>query len=375
MLRTCLRNAASRLAIMGTILLATCLSHAEEAAPSIEQASTTNVAELSGWITELDDNLFATRERAQARLEQAGLPALEKVAEAAQAGSLERSTRALNILMAWSDSAESDQLRIAALEKIVSLRDWPKESLLAAEILADVREAIALAKIQELGGQYTRDMRTRVALVNVQGVSRSPLQVIIDSHWKGGTEGLEYLKDVRRMVTLSFHSMPLAPEQLGIVLELPQLRWVELYGEGYTLEKFSHLIPTAPPGLDFDVRRSALLGVRGDTNHRNALVADVESESAADKAGIRRGDLIVEMEGVRIRDFKHLTEQISQCEGGDSVSLTIARPVPDKAKREELPLTVKFDCWGEKHRKLNEAATNLQIESVLQPRGIHLDRR
>lgn len=357
------------------LLLAGGSSSAEDIGKSPVPATDSTPAEIASWIAELDDNQFVTRERAQAELEDAGLAAIGAVAEAAKLGSLEGSTRALNVLLAWSENGDSDQLRIAALEKIVQLRDRPKESRLAAEILADVREAIALAKIAELGGRYFQDVRTRVALVNIQGVFRPPLQVVIGSHWKGGVEGLELLRDVRRMVTLSFHSMPLDPGEIGIVHELPQLRWVELYGAGYTRETFSYLIRTAPPGLEFDVRKSALLGVRGDTNHRNALVANVEPESAAHKAGIRKGDLIVSLEGVQIRDFKHLTEQIAKCEGGDSVSVTIARPVVGQAEREELALTVKFDRWGEKQRELPDPTAQIQLENVLKPRGISLDRR
>src|SRR5262245_22996532 len=85
----------------------------ETAGPPAPQATAEQIAD---WVEDLDSNLFDDRERAQKNLTQSKTAALDAVAEAARTGSLECSTRAINILLAWSE-AEDHELVLASLEK------------------------------------------------------------------------------------------------------------------------------------------------------------------------------------------------------------------------------------------------------------------
>jgi len=64
------------------------------------------------------------------------------------------------------------------------------------------------------------------------------------------------------------------------------------------------------------------LGLSG-TN--GALVADVSKNGPADKAGIKRGDVIVGFNGNEIKDFSDLTKLVALSDPGSKVSLTILR--------------------------------------------------
>jgi hypothetical protein len=86
--------------------------------------------QIGNWVAELDSNLFDDRERAQKNLIQSKMIGLDAVAEAARNGSLECATRAINILLAWSE-AEDHELVLAALEKLSTMDSHPKQSLLA----------------------------------------------------------------------------------------------------------------------------------------------------------------------------------------------------------------------------------------------------
>ena len=58
---------------------------------------------------------------------------------------------------------------------------------------------------------------------------------------------------------------------------------------------------------------------------KGALVADVVKGGPADKAGIKRGDVIVEFNGQKIRDFHSLSRMAAEAEVGSKVKLKVVR--------------------------------------------------
>ena len=68
-----------------------------------------------------------------------------------------------------------------------------------------------------------------------------------------------------------------------------------------------------------DVKAKKLPGLSG------ALVGDVEENSAAAKAGIRRGDVIVEFDGERVRSESQLRRLVQETPAGRSVGVVVWR--------------------------------------------------
>ncbi|HET8648174.1 MAG TPA: PDZ domain-containing protein [Vicinamibacteria bacterium] len=58
---------------------------------------------------------------------------------------------------------------------------------------------------------------------------------------------------------------------------------------------------------------------------RGALVSTVQPGSPADRAGLRRGDLILEMDGRAVNDSNALRNQVSRLRPGTDVALTLWR--------------------------------------------------
>lgn len=314
------------------------ISLGEESQPTGTQE--VSAGEISLWVSELDSELFDTRERAQKHLTKAGEAALEAVSQLAQNGSLESSTRALNIMLAWSE-AEDPKLVVAALEQLASLGNRPKEAILARELLAEVRENVALEEIVKLGGSFRLG-------VQINGViSMRPersVQVVIGVNWKGGLEGLDHLEQVPHAVLVCFHSPPLADEALPILERLPRLKRVELYGTTMSPQAIEEL-RTKLTAATIEVRSGAFLGVHGTTFANQAHVAKVEPGSAAEKAGIKDNDIITKLNAEEVKDFLTLTGLIAQHQPGDSVTLTVQRPRPNDLP-ETLDLKVTFAQWG-----------------------------
>lgn len=56
-----------------------------------------------------------------------------------------------------------------------------------------------------------------------------------------------------------------------------------------------------------------------------AVVSNVAEDSPAEEAGIKRGDIITEFNGVKITEYTVLTEALDDCSAGDTVKATIYR--------------------------------------------------
>ncbi len=277
---------------------------------------------IEQWANQLDDDRFDMRQRAQQQLEQAGELALAAVTVVAKSGSLESSTRAINILLQWSEAKERD-LQIAALEELAGLTNRPRESAMATRLLAEAGERTALETLVKLGANVKRD---------VQILGNGNLQVVIGPQWQGGNEGLQHLAKVPHTTTLSLHVAPLDSSAVDHLVKLPQVRRVELYGTKFSPEAVAKL-KRQLSGAEVVERGPAMLGIRGN-------VESVVPNSAAHKAGIRRGDLITEFNGEKVADFDALTQRIAKQKAGDTVTLTVQR------NTQTLQVKVTFDQWG-----------------------------
>ena len=86
-----------------------------------------------------------------------------------------------------------------------------------------------------------------------------------------------------------------------------------------------HVIGGTSVGVDVrdvdeaDVQREKLPGSLG------AVVEDVRSDSAAAKAGMKAGDIIVSFDGERVRSARHFERLVSETPGGRTVDATVMR--------------------------------------------------
>ncbi len=331
----------------------------------VDADDSVDTLKIAAWVVQLDDDLYATRKKAQQNLELAGLQAMKAVAEEARSGSLESSTRALNIMLAWSESADHP-LQIASLENLVTLPNRPIEAGLAAELLADAREQAALVAFTALGGRHEIDRLVR----QLPFQNRLPhLQAIIDARWKGELEGLKHLAAMRRVSTVSFYSAPLDQHALAYLTKIPNLQRIEFFGTTFPADAIADLRKKIPD-VDIHIRSGALLGIRGDGNRQGPVVImEVGKDTAAAKAGLQAQDAITELGGEKVKDFTDLTSRIGKFQPGDSVELTIVRDGKQIKKK------VTFDRWGNQVVEMPTNATRNMQQRFPAPRKITLERR
>jgi serine protease Do len=71
--------------------------------------------------------------------------------------------------------------------------------------------------------------------------------------------------------------------------------------------------------------------------NQGALVGDVTEKSPAEKAGLKEGDVIVEFNGKKVTDSRHLKLEVARAQPGESVPLKVLRDGETK----DLHVTVK----------------------------------
>ena len=72
--------------------------------------------------------------------------------------------------------------------------------------------------------------------------------------------------------------------------------------------------------------RGSSIGVRiQEADSGGVLIDEVEAESPAEKAGLKRGDVIVEFDGERVRGARHFSRLVQETPDGRAVKATVVR--------------------------------------------------
>lgn len=282
--------------------------------PDVKQQTAESAAksiEIGNWIRQLDDDSYAKREEATRRLVKAGKPAVEPLVEAALGDNLEVTSRVVKILMelyktddaATVDAAEVGLEKLQASERGSVLQRV--ESVFTAN--STLRQQRALAAIKRLGG------RVRLESDSPEEDEKNPANragpggvrhVILNSEWKGGDQGLVHIKRLKYFPVLYVTTRaPISAEALQ------ELR-----------KSFE------PNDLKIEQRGDACLGVQSLlAPGEHCRISSVEKDSAADKAGLKDGDVILKFDGHPVTEFKDMVELIKARAPGDEVEIEILR--------------------------------------------------
>ncbi len=263
-------------------------------------------------IAQLGSPRFDVREEATKSLEQFGPDAVEPLLAAAQGESLEvtcRALRALAAISALDDVATFDAIE-TGLEKLGASANHSaarRASVLLAS-LGHRRWKMAIVRIRDLGGIVQRMDALADSEIDILDISPDePVRptVILDDNWKGGGAGLINLQRLAARgpaptvyVTKNSTIPPDAIAQLQ----------------------------RAVPQMLIEPRGNAMLGVSfnplGDCR-----VQHVGPNSAAEKAGIKAGDLILKYEGEELSNSKRLIDITGEHNPGDKVVLEVLRGI------------------------------------------------
>jgi len=336
------------------------------------------------WVQQLDSAGFLDRKEATERLIESGLSAIQPICTAMASGSREVVSRGIFILrqLALSKEAAVEIAGLTALEDLASAQKNPASSVRSATRALNqvfrVRQEGALEHLKGAG-----------ATVDAMETINGPFQaviigqgnlgggILIDGKWKGGPEDLRQLRYIVDCYHLRLVGPQVSNDWLDAVAQMPSLRHLELHQTSVDDEGISKLLDAhalqrlmiryspvsdrvvdvlgqmdqlgrvefegtdvTPEGAQnlrerlansqIDFRRGGFLGV----GKAGGLLQDpgtgfrighVQPGSAAEKAGIRTGDIILKFNGEKVTNFDALRELIGKNKAGEAVDLNLLR--------------------------------------------------
>ncbi len=295
--------------------------------------------EITRLVEGLDDPDFEVREASSRRLWEEGSQAIPALVEVALAKPPEAATRALHVLERHLRSEEKSRFEPAddALQKLAD-GERGFVAVGAASILARhsrLREKRAVAAIRELGGTVTYGIdRSRSqqwwgaapGQADAESALRGlrPTSIVLRSDWRGGTEGLKYLRRLKHCRDLKLYvvrssKVPLAEAQK---------------------------LASALPGLDVQ-ERGAYLGISGidSVSQEICVVGQVLVDGPAGRAGLKERDVIRELNGESVSGFNDLIEKLKNYAAGERVTMTVERNKIPTGQRDRLTLDVELGTW------------------------------
>lgn len=293
---------------------------------------------IAGWVAALASPQYSEREAATRSLIEAGPDSLGPLREAVRSGDLEVCSRAIEI--ARSMLAGEDTPAAAAAEAFLqSLAEADDASVAQmAEATLDFHAlgmaAAARAKLEELGAQIAQGFLP---------TGQHGTHVTLGANWRGGPADLRLLARVPGLLILSVHGVAIDESAVPVLGRLRHTGRIELYGTGIATAQVDALNEKLPD-TNIEVRKGGKLGVGGQPNPGPCLITQVQPGSAADKAGVQVGDIVLKVDGEPVANFEALTDRVGTRGPGEKVVVEIQRGLPGDAP-EVVTRTIELDAW------------------------------
>jgi len=332
------------------------------------------------WIGQLSSQSYSRRERATFVLGQVGDRVIDPLTEATKQGDFEVVSRAVRILQMSAVRQEPDDdggavarlKKIAgqavgargvvarqALDTIVQMRGAQAETALAeagvfigqSTVLPTSPRMIAMVRIDDdwngdvAALKWLRWIQGYDTIVLTQsGCSDEVLQAACRlpglsrlqlNNGKLSNTSLEALTDLEQILELAFNYVQFEQPPADVIVRMALVESLRIFGTNLDNDG-AEKIRAAFPGLMMEITKGAFLGVESDPTRGECRILRVIPGGGADRAGIRAGDVIIEVEGVKIKDFFDLKAEIGKASVQESIELKLLRGPP--GDEEELTL-------------------------------------
>lgn len=356
-------------AIANLVCLST-LAHSRADEGSTPGESASEAKTIAYWVDQLGHDLYLRREMASKQLIDAGPAAIDDLVRVIREGELEVVERAMAVIteIALSRPPRDDG------------GAWEQLNVLATQA-AGRRASSAEAAISEVREHRASEARKALAAAGVfvgidefaiSAISQPRMIVQIDDTWRGDSESLQWLrwldgvenarvkgtavsrevlqqitqipglkslaivdgkvddatlaplKEMSRIHSLEFRYVSLTDDQGDLVASLPIRVSLNLMGTGISAQKVDSM-RSALPGLQIDHRQGGFLGVTCLDSLDVCAINGVLPDSAAEDAGLIKGDVIVRIGDAKVNRFKDLQNAINQHAAGDEVEVKYRR--------------------------------------------------
>lgn len=344
--------------------------------------------QVAAWVRELDADEFAKRELATMGLIQAGEPAIAGIAALdLPSQNLEVVTRGLHVLqeLALSDDRAVEDAAREVLEKLAQSTNFTAARRASGTLatLNQLRQGRAMEELQKLGVKIqvvnrqlglllvhetvaveidetfrgeSKDLKRLAFLPDVQLVELQGTHINDDVlKFVATMPSMRYLKIKRAKVTpaglteltkaaqlehLSVLYCPIDDTAVEPLAKLAKVKEQRIFGTDMTRDgslKLREALTNVGSSLDF--RQGGFLGIGCDDSRGRCEISQVQKDTAAEKAGLQYGDIILDFGGENVTTFKDLTALIGKYKAGDAVKFGILRDT------ERLKVEVTLGEW------------------------------
>lgn len=279
-----------------------------------------HAAAISQGIADLASSDYVRRETASRNLAQSGPAVIRPLATAIeQADDLEVRSRGIEILQ---------KLLIGDDEQAAAEAERVLEQLSSHDDAAASRMALATLEFHNVALAEESQLRLESLGASIETTmiadGRVGLHVTLNEEWTGTPDDLRLVARLPDVLQLSIHGVRLDDESVRQLSRLRRVDQLALFNTDLSDEAAARLA-AALPGTKVDLRKGGKLGVGGQPLVVPCVITQVQPGSAADKAGIRVGDVIRSFDGQRVENFEDLTNKIGARGPGDTVEVGVER--------------------------------------------------
>jgi hypothetical protein len=294
-------------------------------------------ADVAAWVTQLGSPQYAQRESAARSLADAGRAAIGPLTAAIAGDDFEVASRGVEILRGML-AADDEALAGDVERRLEAVAMGGTAVARLAESALDFHHqglaAAARERLEDSGAVF----RERAVAAGEQGT-----EVEFNAAWRGGPEDWRLLPRLRGVTCVSVHGVPLDETAVGVLGRVPGVRRIDLFGTATPDAAVAALVARLPDVV-VDVRRGGKLGVSSIVQVGPCELSGVQPGSAADKAGLRQGDVVVAVDGEPVASFEALTARVARHGPGETVRLAVQRDASGGAI-ERFDCEVRLDAW------------------------------
>ncbi len=325
--------------------------------------------EIEGWINLLQSDSYASRKHAYQLLEPHPMAVIPVIRQSIARVDQEAASSMIRLLSNWCHFPDEGYGRIAyeALVELAQNKITTKSALASNSIasIKSVQSRNSTDLLKSLDAYLDRDTiqvvtsnkyneyilrlddsfqgtaedlscvrwLEDVELVRLDGkrADRSWLEKIVQipnlrvlqlRHTSIKSEDLELLRDLESLDTLEIMYTPIDDAAVAYIGQIPLWGNMRLFGTNITPEGIEK-IKLQLEGAKIIYGRGGFLGI-GSTD-MGLDITQVSPNSGAEKAGVRLGDRILKMNGVPLKKFDELRNELAKYVAGDTVELEVER--------------------------------------------------
>ncbi|EMI54480.1 serine protease HtrA [Rhodopirellula sallentina SM41] len=180
------------------------------------------------------------------------------------------------------------------------------------------------------GIEYARLKGDAIRLDILEGVVRMPdLKTLALLHGDVDADELRTLGAITELRRLELRYVPMSGELIDQLATLPIRVSLTLNGTAAPAERVDALRKTVP-GLEIIFKQGGFLGVQCYDNFNECLINEVLRGQAAEKAGLLPGDVVLQVDGKPIKQFKDLQKAIDAHMPGEEIDIVYQRGQQEK---------------------------------------------